>query len=167
MSCEIWSEILAFIGLIIALVAVLLTLWQNTLTRRAVQSQVLLTLKERAREANYFDGVAAIRALKSYGSYEAYLQNEPEAVQKTIYDTVDFLNFVAHLVDDKFLSRDTAWNYYFHAYRISNEKLLTWWMTGIRQDRFQGFTGFEKMCRRIGNISEDAIAKHEARYLEG
>ena len=159
------GQIVAFLSASVAVIALLLTLWQNILTRRAVQSQVLLALKELAKEADYFGGMAAIRALKSYDTYEAYLQSEPKGVQKTIYDTVDFLNFAAHLVDDRFLPRQTAWNYYFHAYWICNEKLLTWWLTGIRQERFQGFTGFERMCRRIGNISEETIAKHEARYM--
>lgn len=155
------ADVVAFISIIIALVAVLLTLWQNFLTRRAVQSQVLLSLKQLAKDANYFDGMTTIIALKRYDTYEAYVQGESENTRQKIYDTVDFLNFVAHLVEDRFLPRSTAWNYYFHAYRICGQKLIPWWLVGIRQDRFQGFTGFEKMCRRIGSISDEAIKKHE------
>lgn len=155
------SEIVTIVSIIIATVAVLLTLWQNFLTRRTLESQILLNLKQLAKEAGYVNGVKAIITLKNYETYEEYIQAEPKETQQVIYDTVDFLNFVAHLVENKFLPRQTAWNFYFHAYRIGNTKLLTWWLAGVRKDRFQGFTGFEKMCKRIGNISDYEIAKHE------
>ena len=158
------NEIVALISVVIAVVAILLTLWQNILTRRATQSQVLLSLKEHAKDANYFDGMAAIMALKNYANFEAFQKAEPKENQKKIYETVDFLNFIAHLVEDEFLPRQTLWNYYFHAYRICNDKLMPWWLAGIRQSRFQGFTGLEKMCKRVGSISNADINKHEEKF---
>ena len=111
------NELIALLSVIIALVAVLLTLWQNFLTRKAVQSQVLLSLKELGKDVDYFEGMKVIATLKDYETYQAYLQSEPEENRKKIYDTVDFLNFIAHLVEDGLLPREVAWHYYFHAYR--------------------------------------------------
>lgn len=160
------ESFIALISIVIALIAVLLTLWQNFLTRKAVQSQVLLSLKQLSSEADYFGGMREIIALKDYHTYTDYLQNEPEDIRKKIYDTVDFLNFVAHLVEDNLLPRETAWHYYFHPYRICNKKLVTWWLAGVREEHFQGFTGFEKMCTRIGSISEESIRKREEKYRQ-
>jgi len=157
------TEIAAIISLAVATIAVVLTLWQNFLTRRALESQILLTLKQLAKEANYVGGVKAMITLKNYENYDEYLQKEPEETRQAIYDTVDFLNFIAHLVEDRFIPRQTAWNFYFHAYRIGNTKLLTWWLAGVREDGFQRFSGYERMCKRIGSISDLEIVKHDDR----
>ena len=87
------TEIVAIISVIIAVGALLLTLWQNILTRRAVQSQVLLSLRELAQEAGYDRGMPVIINLKNYNNYEEFCLSETEDVQKLIFDTVSFLNF--------------------------------------------------------------------------
>jgi hypothetical protein len=148
---------------VIALVALFLTLWQNFLTRKAVQSQVLLSLKENAKEIRVFGGMDRIYLLETYTDYASYVKSVSEEDQKLIYDTVDFLNFVSHLVEDGFLPRQTAWNYYFHSYETCSSRLLPWWLEGIRKEQHQGFTSFEKMCKRVGKISKEDIRKHEAR----
>jgi len=60
------------------------------------------------------------------------------------------------------LPRQTAWNFYFHAYKIGDAKLLTWWIAGVRKDKFQDFAGYEKMCKAVSQISDFGIAKHES-----
>ncbi len=154
---------LALISATIALVAVLLTLWQNFLTRKAVQSQVLLSLKDNAKEVKFFEGMEKIASLKTYVDYAAYVKGVSVPNRKLIYEAVDFLNFIAHLVEDGFLPRQTAWNYYFHSYQTCYQKLLPWWLEGIRKEQFQGLTSFEKMCEYVGKIDEKAIQKHEAK----
>jgi hypothetical protein len=147
----------------IALIALFLTLWQNFLTRRAIQSQVLLSLKDNAKEVKFYEGMEKIDSLKAYDDYEVYVHKVSAANRKLIHDAVDHLNFIAHLVEDGFIPRQIAWNYYFHSYKTCYKKLLPWWLEGIRKEQVQGFTSFEKMCKRIGRISEEEIEKHEAK----
>jgi hypothetical protein len=157
------GTIVAFFSAVIASVALFSTIWQNILTRKAVQSQVLLSLKDNAREIEFFEGMEKIASLKTYVDYAAYMKGVSAANRKLIYEAVDFLNFIAHLVEDDLLPRQTAWNYYFHSYQTCYEKLLPWWLEGIRKEQFQGFTSFEKMCLKIGTISEEEIRKHESK----
>ena len=118
------GEILTFVSLIAAVLALLLTLWQNILTRKALQAQSLLSLKEMENE-NYPMGLYAITSLKSYNSYDEFIQNEPASIQKAIYSTVDYLNFAARLMEEGYLPRQTVWNNYFWAYRKAREKLVS------------------------------------------
>lgn len=158
------GEIIGIISAVVAVIALLLTLWQSVLTRRALESQVLLSLKEFSQSVRFFDGVSLILSLKEYRSFDEYAKDESEEYQMIIYNTVDFLNFVAHLVEEKHIQRQTAWNFYFHAYRISSNKLMPWWVEGIRKNGFQRFTAFEKMCKIVNSISPDAIISHEAKH---
>ena len=148
---------------VIAFLALFVTLWQNSLTRRSIQADVLLSLKNNAKEVKFYEGMEKINSLKTYDDYAVYVHKVSAANRKLIHDAVDHLNFIAHLVEDGFVPRQTAWNYYFHSYKTCYEKLLPWWLDGIREEQVQGFTSFEKMCNRIGRISEDAIEKHEAK----
>ncbi|MFN8466327.1 MAG: hypothetical protein U0X20_12290 [Caldilineaceae bacterium] len=151
----------AIVSAAVAIAAILIAIWQTRLTRRAVQSQVLISLKQMADEIHYFSGIAVISGLPHYDDFDTYLKEVPEESQRAIYHTVDFLNYVAHTVSDGFLPRQIAWNYYFHGYRLCNENLMPWWLEGVRRDRFQGFTHFEKMCRQIGAISDYTIEQRE------
>lgn len=155
------TEIVAVISVLIAVVALLLTLWQNVLTRRAVQSQVLLSLRELAEETDYGRGMPTIIGLKNYNSYSEFVSEESETTQEMIFNTVSFLNFGAHLVEEKLLPRQTLWNFYFWAYRISSEKLLTWWLDGQRENFPRRFATFERMCRNVASIRDEAINKYD------
>ena len=155
------TEIIGFISIIIAVIAVILTLWQNVLTRRAVQSQVLLSLRELADEANYDVGIVTISQLANFPSYDEYFKETSEESQKVISSTVAFLNYGAHLVEEKLIPRQTYWNFYFWPYRVANEKLRPWWLSGIREEFPKRFSSFERMCREIGSISDEAIAKFD------
>jgi hypothetical protein len=107
------TEFVAIVSVIIAVTALLLTLWQNILTRRAVQSQVLLSIRELAQDSNYNEGMPVITNLKNYDNYDEFVASESKETQKLILDTVSFLNFGAHLVEEKLLPRQSLWNSYF------------------------------------------------------
>jgi hypothetical protein len=158
------GEIVALISVLIAVTAVLLTLWQNILTRRALQAQTLLTLKELATEVRYREGLEAILSLQDYGDFDRYLESEPGEIKKLIYDTVDFLNFGAHLVEEKVLARQTLYNSYFWAYRTGYDKLIGWWLQGYRRNYPKRFATFERMCRRVGSVTDRKITEFEGKH---
>jgi hypothetical protein len=160
-------DTVAFISVMIAVVAVLLTLWQNILTRRAVQSQVLLSIMALAQDSNYTKGMPVITNLKDFDSYDEFISSESEETQKLILDTVSFLNFGAHLVEENLLPVQSLWNSYFWAYRISNDKLLTWWLEGQRESFPRRFSTFERMCRKVASISDQAIRDYDAKARTG
>jgi hypothetical protein len=155
------TEFVAIVSVIIAVTALLLTLWQNILTRRAVQSQVLLSIRELAQDSNYNEGMPVITNLKNYDNYDEFVASESKETQKLILDTVSFLNFGAHLVEEKLLPRQSLWNSYFWAYRMSSEKLLTWWLEGQRKNFPRKFSTFERMCRKIASVTEQAIMEYD------
>jgi hypothetical protein len=160
------NEVVALISVVIAVAGLFLSLWQNVLTRRAIQAQVLLTLKDLAIEASYPDGIEATINLKSYAGFDSFAKAEPEKTQEVIYSTVDFLNFAAHLVEGKFLPRQTVWNRYFWAYRTCNEKLLTWWLEGQRRSHPRRFSAFESMCQRVSSVSDEAILAFDVKQYK-
>jgi len=157
------NEILAFVSLIIAGLALLLTLWQNILTRKALQVQALLSLKEMENE-NYPVGLYAIVSLKSYSSYNEFTQNESTSIQKAIYDTVDYLNFTARLVEEGHLPRQTVWSSYFWAYRKAREKLYPWWFEGQRKNNFRRFNSFNVVSQRIALVTDKQIEKFNKKH---
>jgi hypothetical protein len=158
------SAVTAAMSVGITFVALLLTLWQSVLTRRALQAQNLVTLKELAVEVRYREGLETILSLQDYTDFDKYLESEPEETRKLIFDTVDFLNFGAHLVEEKVLARQTLYNSYFWAYRTGHDKLIGWWLEGYRRNYPKRFATFERMCRRVGSITEEKIAKFETKH---
>jgi hypothetical protein len=161
-----FGEIIALISILIALTATLLTLWQNILTRRALQAQSLLTLRDLALQARFPEALGLISALKDYGDFDAYMQETSEDTRKLILDAVEYLNFAAHLVDENVLPRQTLYNFYFWAYRTSNEKLGNWWLEGYRRNYPQRFRTFERMCTRVASVSDAKIAEFERKHHE-
>ncbi len=157
------SEIISLISVLIAVAAVLLALWQNFLTRRAVQAQVFLTVEQQAKEECYADGIAMISSLNTYDNFDTFASSETKETQTLIYETANFLNFVAHLVEKGFLPRQTAWDVYFWGYRICNDKLLPWWLEGQRRKHPRRLATFERMCKRVGRISDQAIEEFDQR----
>lgn len=160
-----WTEIVALMSVLIAVGALLLTLWQNILTRRSVQAEVFLTLENYALEQNYDEGISAIINLPVYESYEEFCMNESEDIQKSIYRTVKFLSYAAHIASKKFLPRQHIWDRYFYAYRISHKKLFPWWMEGIRGNyNPYRFATFEEMCNAAAEVSEEAIIEWDRKH---
>ena len=158
------SAVAAAVSAAITFVALLLTLWQSVLTRRALQAQNLVTLKELAIQVRYREGLESILSLQGYDDFDKYLESEPAETRKLIFDTVDFLNFGAHLVEEKVLARQTLYNSYFWAYRTGYDKLISWWLEGYRRNYPKRFATFERICRRIGSISEEKITEFEEKH---
>lgn len=157
------SEIMSLISLMIAVVALLLTLWQNFLSRKALQAQSLLSLKQMENE-NFTVGLYAIHTLKQYKDYSEFLQTETDATQKAIYDTIDYLNFAARLAHERHIHRQIIWNNYFWAFRISREKLSPWWFEGQKENNFRRFTSYSKMSYQIAKLTEKEIEKFEKKH---
>jgi len=156
------NEIISLVSLLIAMTALLLTLWQNFLTRQAAQAEVFIELEQLGREVHWEDGITLMVSLKDYSDFDTFAKSEPKEIQSQIYDTVHFLNFAAHLVESNFLPRQKVWDIYFWGFRICNMKLLTWWLQGQRKKKYSPlFVTFERMCKRVGKISDEEIAKFD------
>jgi hypothetical protein len=151
------SEILAFLSVIITSAALFATLWQNFLTRRSLQASVFITLEQLGEKFGFDEGIDAIYSLKNYNNYEDYFYSENPETKKLIYKTVKFLNYCAHLSYSGFIPKQKIWNLYFWGYRICEDKLLSWYLEGVRETYTLRFSNFERMCREIGSISEDSI----------
>jgi hypothetical protein len=151
------------VSLAIALAAVFLTLGQARLSRKALQAQSYINLEALEVETGYRDGMRTITTLNHYDSYDAFRADTADA-QKTeerIYNAISFLNFVAHLVDEGYLSRDAAWRIYVYNYRSCVEKgILTWWLPAWRQNHPGDFTLFERMCAIIQRTDLTGWEKH-------
>jgi len=150
------SSVIALVSMIIAVVALFLTLWQNIITRRATQASVFIQLEQFAEDFGYSNGIEIISSMKKYDSYSEFCALESEETKKLIYKTVNFLNYCAHLVYSKYIPRQRIWDIYFWDYRIC-EKLLPWWLDGVRKGNPRRFVTFEKMCKTVNKISAEAI----------
>lgn len=151
------SEIFAFLSVIITAAALFATLWQNFLTRRSVQTSVFITLEQLGEKFGFDEGIDAIYSLKNYDNYEEYFYSEQPETKKLIYKTVKFLNYCAHLTYSGFIPKQKIWNLYFWGYRICGQKLLSWYLEGVRETYPLRFSTFERMCREVNNIDYESI----------
>jgi hypothetical protein len=54
------------------------------------------------------------------------------------------------------------------AYRVANLKLLPWWLAEERRRSYeQKFSNFERMCQRVGSVSESAMKRFDDRKRRG
>lgn len=155
--------------LIIATMAVLLSLWQNVLQRRALQAQVFLKILEQSLSSDVANGINTLMTLAPYSTFSDYQSAESEATQDAIFRLVDFLNNTASLVEQGLIPRQKVWDVYFWAYRIAYQKLVPWWLDGIREQSWpQRLSAFARMGGQAARISDDAIARFDAkRRLQG
>lgn len=170
------GEFITTVTLLIAMAAVLISLEQNLIQSRAMKAQAFLTLlsldsdeeiDSAIRTLRVLDDAKYLRIARSEGelaAYDVFRQDEGEKTQRAIYDLVVFLNVVAGLVYERRLPRQTAWDFYFRAYRLAYEKLHTWWLTGQRNatydDRFQNFAD---MGRVICAVTGKQVKRFTAR----
>ena len=156
------TAIITVASLLIAVTAVLLTLWQNVLQRRATQAQVFLHMLDQSTENEVSDGLRSLASLKPYETLEAFETATPDETQRQIYQLVDFLNSTASLVEDGYLPRQSVWNLYFMSYRLAHNRLLPWWLQGERARSYpQKFSNFERMCIAVAAISDEAIIRFD------
>ena len=153
------NGVVALVSVIIAVIALLLTLWQNIITRRAAQASVFVQLEQFGEEFGYNRGIDIISSLKKYDSYSEFCALETEETKKIIYKTVNFLNYCAHLAYQGYIPRQRIWDIYFWDYRICGNKLIPWWLDGVREDNPRRFVTFEKMSKTVCKISNDAIIR--------
>jgi hypothetical protein len=156
------NEIVAAASLLIATTAILLTLWQNVLQRRSTQAQVFLHLLDKSSDPEVADGLELVTTLPTYESYQAFLSAESAEARTKVFRLVDFLNSMANLVEDGYLPRQKVWNLYFMIYRVAYEKLLPWWLEGLRKETYpQKFSNFERMCYAVGRISDKDMRRFD------
>lgn len=158
------NEVLGITSLIIALLALLFSLWQNLLTRKTLQAQIFLSMRQYGEDAGYVKGVQTIFSLKNYENYAEFVSNEDENVRDIVFKTVDFLNYSARFATQGLLPRQYIWDLYFWGYRTCFEKLLPWWLDGIRTQTPRRFNEFEKMCKTVGGISRSSIQSFEKKH---
>jgi hypothetical protein len=158
------TAIATIMSLLIAVAAVCLTLWQNVLQRRAAQAEVFLHMLEQSLSYDVANGMNLLIALKDYDTFEAYESSEPPPNQEAIYKVVDFLNNTASLVEEGLIPRQAVWDLYFWSYRVAHEKLMPWWLAGIRKrSYFQRLPNFERMGDQVARVSLEQIRQHDER----
>lgn len=137
-------------------------IWQGVLSRRSLRAQSLLTLQDLAIRAKHAEGMAAVRRLKSFSGWEEYSKS-PEfgETQPLVYETVNFLNFAAHLIQERAIPRQTVWNLYFFSYRDAAASLLSWWLPQLRKENPHLFDTFERMCRQAASKTPTQIHRFD------
>jgi hypothetical protein len=156
------NTVLAVASLLIALTAIVLTLWQTFLQRKATQAQVFLHLLDKSDTPAVADGMELLATLPPYESYHAYLSDESPEVQTTVYRLVRFLNSTAILVEDGYVPRQEVWNLYFMDYRMAHQKLLPWWLGGLRNATYpQKFANFERMCYAVASVKDEDVTRFD------
>lgn len=158
------NEIAATVSLAVAVTAVLLSLWQNVLQRRALQTQVFLQILEQSLTSDVTRGINVLISLPNYDSFEAYLAGESQETQDTVFRLVDFLNNTASLVEQGLIPRQQVWDVYFWAFRIAHQKLMPWWLEGIRQHSYsQRLSYFDRMSAQVAETTDQQIKAFDAR----
>lgn len=156
------TEVITAVSLLIAVTAVLLTLWQAVLQRRASQAQVFLHMLDQFNGDDVYDGCVSLYALPTYDTYELYERTESAETQRRIRKLVEFLNDTARLVKSGYLPRQKVWDIYFMVYRTAYRKLLPWWLQGERQGTYaQRYIAFENMCLEVASVSEKHMADYD------
>lgn len=160
------GDFIASISLAAAFIAITITFWQALLTRQALKAQAYTNLESIESESKFREGMQAIAELKEYEGYDQYVHDIDGTQRQCIYNTVSYLNFIAHLVDEGFLSEAQAWRLYRPGYLLCHEKLLDWWLVGIRKKRPKLFTYFERMCLAAANGKGRNIEKRIERKIK-
>lgn len=155
------SDSIALISMIVAAAAMLATLWQGIVAKRAAQAQVLLAIERHSLDIDIAHGTDLIAELPDYGSFEEYSKSVSESDQRIIFQTVSFLNYCAHLSSKNLVSRQYIWDLYFWSYRICNSKVRTWWLRGVRRNNRRRFFTFESMCIEIARVTDAEIVRFD------
>jgi hypothetical protein len=154
---------LVVLSLVVSISAILLTLWQTLLTRRALDFQAYLGLETLQKSHSLSDGVRAIRTIPNYDDYKTFLNTESLETQQAIRDTVIFLNAIAHIVNEGFLGKYRVWRRFFFTYKLCYEKLYPWYIEGLRDTRYEGeniaYATFEGMCLLVAEADKSKAVR--------
>lgn len=159
------SNFLALISVVISITTILVVTWQTYLTRRALQFQGYLGLESFAEGSSLREGIRALNSLPPYTDYQTFLQKESAETQHVIYDTVQFLSSVAHLVNEGYLDKYQAWSRYFFSFRVCYDKLYPWYIQGLRNMRYGGeeiaYATLEAMCVLVHEADTETAIKNK------
>ena len=155
------SDTIALVSMVVAAAAMLATLWQGVVAKRAAQAQVLLAIEQHSLDIDLGHGIDLIAELPDYESFDEYSRSVSQSGRQTIFQTVSFLNYCAHLSNKKLVSRQYIWDLYFWSYRICNAKVRTWWLRGVRKSNPRRFLTFESMCIKVGGVTDAEIVRFD------
>lgn len=153
-----FSETIALISVLIAVIAIIVALRQNVLNRKAMQAQTFVTIVNTAREIEFSKGMDKIRSLR-YTDYKKFKRSESKVVQTQVREVVDFLNDIRHLIKHGYLTEEHVLNIYFVSIMACSERLLPWWLEGFRQEHDNQFYyyNFEQLCKMVGYMGEERL----------
>ncbi|MHA1398642.1 MAG: hypothetical protein ACTSSG_13630 [Candidatus Heimdallarchaeaceae archaeon] len=156
-------EIFSAVSLIISLIAIFIAIWHGTLSNRTLHTQNAAQLKELSLKAEHIKAEMILADLPEFKNYEDFRKSISKEHQELILRYVDFLNYAAHLVEEKAITRQLVWNRYFIIYRICYHKLLPWWLEFQNSRLPQQFSAFRRMCSVVGNVSDRDIIEFDQR----
>ena len=155
------GEIMAVIALIVSVVAAAVTYWQTKLVRQSIESQTFTGLLERAREIDISSTLDFIGTLK-ITDYANYKKNVPQERQEQVRAVVDFFNDLSHMMRGKYIDDFHPMRIYQPALFTCNEKLLPWWVEGLRAETYPLlYQNFTWLCEYAAYLEkEKAKTKH-------
>jgi hypothetical protein len=109
-------------------------LWQVKLIRRTLEADTFVEIQERAEQIKLSETVDLINswALSDYATYQ---RTASPAEQIQVRALVDFLNDLSHLARDRYIDDYYPIRLYSPALLTCREKLLPWWVEGLRTVR--------------------------------
>jgi hypothetical protein len=102
--------------------------------RRTLEADAFMRIQERAREIGLSQTADLISAW-SFDDYSNYENTVSPAQRQQVRDLIDFFNDLSHLANDKYINDYHPIALYFPTLRTCKQKLLPWWVNGIRQAR--------------------------------
>lgn len=146
-------------------------LWQTIVSHRTLQFQAYIGLESLREGMSIREGILAINSLPMYTDYQMFLQKESLETQDAIYDTVTYLNDIAHLVNEGYLDKYQAWSRFFFSYRACYDKLYSWYTQGLRDTRYQGeeiaYATFDAMCILVHEVDSSKAMKKKLFKYQG
>lgn len=138
------------LSLVVALIGLGFASWQLYLNRIAIQAQTFMSIVNTAREIQFSRVMDKIRKFK-YADYKSYKSNESRETQRQVREVVDFLNDIMHMIKHDYLTKHHILNVYFVSIRACEERLLPWWIEGIRKEQGSEYyyLSFEELCKEM------------------
>jgi hypothetical protein len=122
--------------ILVASITAIVILRQVIIARRVLEFQAYLAIENTLQHRSLMNGMKILRSLPQYTDYRTFIEKETPETQKILYDTVYFLNNIAHLVNDGHMNRSQAWSNYFLFFRECYDKLYPWYIQGLRNEIF-------------------------------
>lgn len=152
---------LAFIGAVMAIIIQSIELSgtnkqmkeQARIQGLQIKAQLITNIKSLSNEYRFIEGMQVIRRLPNEAKVSDFESVGLSASDRDlIIKTVDFLNYISHLVFSELLDRQDVWNVYFTAFKTCHAKLLPHWIKEHRESYDYGYAAFEDMCVLVSSI---------------